>query len=54
MTPRTLFHCCASWLTKVFLGVLSYCGKRLAKTAETLGITIKAVARDRDGKLLPA
>jgi hypothetical protein len=29
-------------------------GKRLAGTGEALGITVKAVARGRDGKFLPA
>jgi transposase len=36
------------------LGDLGYRGKRLAKIAEALGITIKPVARGRDGKFLPA
>jgi transposase len=36
------------------LGDLGYRGKRLAKTGETLGITVKPVARGRDGKFLPA
>jgi len=36
------------------LSDLGYRGKRLAKIAEALGITIKPVARGRDGKFLPA
>jgi transposase len=36
------------------LSDLGYCGKRLAKIGEALGITIKPVARGRDGKFLPA
>src|SRR5687767_7836983 len=36
------------------LGDLGYRGKRLAGAGETLGITVKAVARGRDGKFLPA
>jgi transposase len=36
------------------LGDLGYRGKRLAKAGEKLGITVKAVARGRDGKFLPA
>jgi transposase len=35
------------------LGDLGYRGKRLAKAGEKLGITIKAVARGRDGVFLP-
>src|SRR6187455_495146 len=36
------------------LGDLSYRGQRLSKIAEALGITVKPVARGRDGKFLPA
>jgi hypothetical protein len=36
------------------LGDLGYRGKRLARTGEALGITVKPVARGRDGKFLPA
>jgi transposase len=36
------------------LSDLGYRGKRLAKIAEALGITVKPVARGRDGKFLPA
>src|SRR3954452_10556543 len=36
------------------LGDLSYRGKRLAKIGETLGISIKAIARGRDGRFVPA
>ncbi len=36
------------------LGDLGYRGKRLAKAGEALGITVKAIARGRDGKFLPA
>ena len=35
------------------LGDLGHRGKRLAKAGQTLGITVKAVARGRDGKFLP-
>src|SRR5919112_4347272 len=35
------------------LGDLGYRGKRLAKAGEKLGITVKAVARGRDGVFLP-
>jgi hypothetical protein len=35
------------------LGDLSYRGKRLAKAGQKLGITIKAIARGRDGVFLP-
>ena len=35
------------------LGDLSYRGKRLAKAGQKLGITVKAVARGRDGVFLP-
>jgi len=36
------------------LGDLGYRGERLAKAGAALGITIKPVARGRDGKFLPA
>jgi transposase len=36
------------------LSDLGYRGERLAKIAEALGITVKPVARGRDGKFLPA
>jgi hypothetical protein len=36
------------------LGDFGYRGRRLAKVGEALGITVKAVARGRDGKFLPA
>ena len=36
------------------LGDLGYRGQRLARIGETLGITVKPVARGRDGKFLPA
>jgi transposase len=35
------------------LGDLGSRGKRLAKAGQRLGITVKAVARGRDGKFLP-
>ena len=35
------------------LGDLGYRGKRLARAGEALGITVKAVARGRDGVFLP-
>jgi hypothetical protein len=35
------------------LGDLGYRGKRLAKAGQKLGITIKAIARGRDGVFLP-
>jgi hypothetical protein len=35
------------------LGDLGYRGKRLARAGQKLGITVKAVTRGRDGKLLP-
>src|SRR5580698_7787288 len=36
------------------LGDLGYRGERLAKVGETLGITVKAIARGRDGRFVPA
>ena len=36
------------------LGDLGYRGKRLAKVGEVLGITVKAIARGRDGVFVPA
>src|SRR6202166_2029632 len=36
------------------LGDLSYRGERLAKAGEALGITVKAIARGRDGRFVPA
>ena len=36
------------------LSDLGYRGKRLARIGEALGITVKPVARGRDGKFLPA
>jgi transposase len=36
------------------LGDLSYRGRRLAKAGQKLGITVKPVARGRDGRFLPA
>jgi transposase len=36
------------------LGDLGYRGQRLAKVGEALGISVKPVARGRDGKFLPA
>jgi transposase len=36
------------------LGDLGYRGKRLTKAGQTLGITVEAIARSRDGKFLPA
>ena len=36
------------------LGDLGYRGERLAKAGETLGITVKAIARGRDGRFVPA
>ena len=36
------------------LSDLGYRGQRLARIGEALGITVKAVARGRDGKFLPA
>jgi transposase len=35
------------------LGDLGYRGKRLAKAGQKLGITVKAIARGRNGKFLP-
>ncbi len=36
------------------LGDLGYRGERLAQAGETLGITIQAIARGRDGRFVPA
>ena len=36
------------------LGDLGYRGERLAKVGGTLGITVKAIARGRDGRFVPA
>jgi hypothetical protein len=36
------------------LGDLGYRGKRLAKAGRDLGITVKAIARGRDGQFVPA
>jgi transposase len=36
------------------LGDLGYRGQRLTKAGQTLGITVEAIARSRDGKFLPA
>ena len=36
------------------LGNLGYRGDRLAKAGETLGITVEAIARGRDGRFVPA
>jgi transposase len=36
------------------LGDLGYRGERLAKVAETLGITVEAIACGRDGQFIPA
>jgi transposase len=36
------------------LGDLGYRGERLAKAGEGLGITVKAIARGRDGQFVPA
>ena len=36
------------------LGDLGYRGERLAKAGETLGITVAAIARGRDGRFVPA
>jgi hypothetical protein len=36
------------------LGDLGYWGERLAKIGKTLGITVKAIARGRDGQFVPA
>jgi transposase len=36
------------------LGDLGYRGERLAKVGETLGITVEAIARGRDGRFVPA
>ena len=36
------------------LGDLGYRGKRLAEAGQALGITVKAIARGRDGKFVPA
>jgi transposase len=35
------------------LGDLGYRGKRLARAGQKLGITVKAIARGRNGKFLP-
>jgi transposase len=35
------------------LGDLGYRGERLAKAGEGLGITVKAIARGRDGQFVP-
>ena len=35
------------------LGDLGYRGKRLARAGQKLGITVKPIARGRDGKFLP-
>jgi hypothetical protein len=34
-------------------GAISYRGKRPAKAGEGLGITVKAIARGRDGRSVP-
>ena len=36
------------------LGDLAYRGERLANVGETLGITVEAIARGRDGRFVPA
>src|SRR5664279_2411555 len=36
------------------LGDLGYRGERLAEAGETLGITVEAIARGRDGRFVPA
>jgi transposase len=36
------------------LGDLAYRGERLAEVGETLGITVEAIARGRDGQFVPA
>src|SRR5208282_52156 len=36
------------------LGDLGYRGERLTKAGETLGITVEAIARGRDGRFIPA
>jgi transposase len=36
------------------LADLGYRGKRLAKVGDTLGITVEAIARGRDGRFVPA
>jgi hypothetical protein len=36
------------------LGDLEYRGERLATTVEALGITVQAIARGRDGRIVPA
>ena len=36
------------------LGALSYRGERLAEAGATLGITVEAIARGRDGQFVPA
>jgi transposase len=38
----------------VALGDLGYRGERLANVGETLGITVEAIARGRDGRFVPA
>ena len=37
-----------------FPGDLGYRGERLTKAGETLGITVEAIARGRDGRFIPA
>src|SRR5689334_2593936 len=36
------------------VGDLGYRGKRLAEAGQTLGITVEAIARGRDGRFVPA
>ena len=36
------------------LGDLGYRGERLTNVGEALGITVKAIARGRDGRFVPA
>ena len=39
---------------RLAFGDLGYRGERLAKVNETLGITVEAIARGRDGRFVPA
>jgi transposase len=49
--PRTLAE---GGFKGAALGDLGYRGEQLAKAGETLGITVQAIARGRDGRFVPA
>ena len=58
MTPKAIVPILRSLADCGFqgpaLGDLGYRGERLAKAGETLGITVEAIARGRDGRFVPA